>query len=830
MYPVYQPNLIEKEVQKFWKENKIFEVVENQEKQKFYCLAMLPYPSGNIHMGHVRNYTICDVLSRYHKMLGKNVLQPLGWDSFGLPAENAALKNGITPAKWTYQNILNMKMTLYRLGLAIDWSKEISTCDPNYYKHEQELFLRMYEKKLAYKKISFVNWDPIDNTVLANEQVIDGRGWRSGALIERKKIPQWFLRITDYAEELLNSLDLLTGWPEEVKTMQRNWIGRSQGVEIDFTLVNHNKHKIKIFTTRPDTIFGVSCLILSPEHPLVIEAANSNERISDFLNKYNNIQTAESAQETIEKEGYPTNFFARNPITEEIVPIWISNFVVSEYASGAIMAVPAHDKRDFEFAKKYNIPYKSVIKPVNIDKPILDINFIFTEDGILYNSGQFSGLHSIQARQYITKYIEENKLGTKKTYYRLRDWCISRQRYWGAPIPFINCVKCGEVPVSKHDLPIILPENIKLNDAKSPLLHLNDFIDITCPKCAGRAKRETDTFDTFMESSWYYARYCCPTLQNSMFDEKVKYWMPVDQYIGGIEHAIMHLLYSRFIYKVMRDEGLVYGDEPFVNLLTQGMVLKDGSKMSKSKGNIVSPDELIDIFGADALRLAIIFAAPPKISFEWISNSIEGAHRFIKRLYNFIIVHCNIIKEFNSNKNQKSYFDNLFSNEEQNTITVINEIIKNSTADFERFHLNTVVSNAMKLFNLISKLSISPNKEYLLYEGTRKILIMLNPIIPHITHYLWQELHFHSNIETTLWVEPIVISNISIVKQEIKILIQINGKVRGTTIVPLDSTPDLIKEIAINVENIACIVKKEKIKNIIIIPNKLINIVTEKIK
>ncbi len=814
----YQPQQIEKTAQKYWETNKTFAVTENPNKQKFYCLSMLPYPSGQIHMGHVRNYTIGDVISRYQKMLGKNVLQPLGWDAFGLPAENAALQNNSAPSTWTYQNIEQMRTTLKQLGFAIDWSREVTTCHPEYYKFEQELFLRMYEKGLAYKKKSFVNWDPVDQTVLANEQVVDGRGWRSGALVERKEISQWFLKITAYADELLKDLDHLPGWPEEVKTMQRNWIGRSVGLEIDFPTIEQNE-KITIFTTRPDTIFGATFLAIAPEHKLALAAAKTNEKIAAFLQKCHKIKNAEAALATMQKEGYDTGLFARNPLNGEKIPIWVANFVLMEYGAGAIMSVPAHDERDFEFAKQYNLKIKPVIKPLangtlNIEQKA------FTEKGILFDSGEFSNLNFADAFAAITNQAIKNGLGAQKTHYRLRDWGISRQRYWGTPIPIINCDKCGQVPVPLKDLPVVLPENIKLTDPRSPLINLESFINTTCPTCGGKAKRETDTFDTFMESSWYYARYCSPDQNNSMVDKRADYWMPVDQYIGGIEHAIMHLLYARFLYKVMRDEGLVKHSEPFTRLLTQGMVLKDGSKMSKSKGNTVSPGELLNSYGADTVRLFMIFASPPEQSLEWSQSGIEGAHRFLKKLYAFTLANESIVIACNSDPQTNAPL----TKEEQKAHTEIHTILQQANLDMERLHLNTVVSAAMKLLNLLQDLPDSQNRKIIVHDGLSILLRLLNPITPHITYYLWGELRFKGDIADAPWPQ---VDTKTLTKNEVALIVQVNGKVRGKITVAIDANENLIKSAATSQEGVVRIIGEKTIKKIIIVPNKIVNIVLE---
>lgn len=819
MNKLYNPKEIEKEAKKYWDETNAFKTKEDLSKQKFYCISMLPYPSGQIHMGHVRNYTIGDVISRYQRMLGKNVMQPLGWDAFGLPAENAALQNKLAPSEWTYKNIEQMRATIKQLGFAIDWSREITTCRPEYYRFEQQLFLKMYAKGLAYKKKSVVNWDPVDQTVLANEQVIDGKGWRSGALVERKEISQWFLKITAYADELLSYLDKLTGWPESVRTMQRNWIGRSEGLEIDFAVAGHEE-KVMIFTTRPDTIFGVTFLSIAPEHPLALTAAKTNENIAKFLQKCKCIKTAEAEEATAPKEGCPTGFDAINPLNNEKIPIWVSNFVLMEYGTGAVMAVPAHDERDHEFAKKYNLKIKQVIKPLDGDS--IDINKnAFTDKGTLINSGEFSDLNFDQAFNAIAEYVSKNKKGAIKINYRLRDWGVSRQRYWGAPIPIINCEKCGSVPVPEKDLPVVLPEGIKLKDPRSPLHTLKSFLETTCPKCGGLAVRETDTFDTFVESSWYYARYCCPDQKNTMFDERVDYWMPIDQYIGGIEHAIMHLLYARFIYKVMRDEGLVKGDEPFMNLLTQGMVLKDGSKMSKSKGNIISPTELIEKYGADTVRLFTIFASPPEQSLEWSDGGVEGAYRFLKKLFAFAMLHEEIIISYNKIPRKEDIFTNIFTKEQQGWRRDIYNILQQASFDIEHLRLNTVVSAAMKLLNLLQEVPVDAN-EIVIYEGCHILLCLLNPIIPHIVHYLWKELQFSGTALDAKWPQV----DLEALKQDfLELIVQINGKVRGKITVSVDADEKEIQSAAIANKSAGRIIGSAAIKKIIVVPRKLVNIV-----
>jgi leucyl-tRNA synthetase len=809
MKSIYDPKQIETEAKKYWEKQHSFEVDEDLNKKKFYCLSMLPYPSGNIHMGQVRNYTIGDVIARYQRMLGKNVLQPMGWDAFGLPAENAALKNKSAPSKWTRQNIKQMRSELQRLGFAIDWKREITTCDPDYYRWEQWLFLKMYEKDLVYKKNAAVNWDPVDQTVLANEQVVDGKGWRSGAPIERKEIPQWFLKITAYADELLENLDKLTGWPEQVRTMQRNWIGRSQGVVLNFTIPD-KKQEIEVFTTRPDTLMGVTYLAIAAEHELAKEIAQYDKKIKNFIEKCCNIKVAEAELAALEKQGINTGLFAKHPITGEKIPIWIANFVLMEYGSGAIMSVPAHDERDFDFAQKYNLPIKPVIMPKNGN----DWDFskaAFIEKGILLNSEQFDQLTSEQAFDAIADYLIKNNKGARKIHYRLRDWGISRQRYWGAPIPMVNCPKCGTVPVPETDLPVILPANITLTDPRSPLASIPGFVDTTCPACGSKAKRETDTFDTFMESSWYYARYCCHNQDNAMLDDRANYWIPVDQYIGGIEHAIMHLLYARFIHKVMRGLGLLNSDEPFTNLFTQGMVLKDGAKMSKSKGNTVSPQKIVDKFGADTARLFIIFAAPPGQSLEWSDSGVEGAYRFLKKLWSFAYEQQKNIQQINSNK--------VKIKQSQQRMEIY-AILQQANQDMERLQLNTVVSAAMKLLNLLQK--ISAKEQALIAEGFRILLCLLAPITPHIIHVLWRELEYPGDILDTTWPKVEVEA---LKTNTIEMVVQVNGKLRAKINLPVDAEQKTIEETTLTDDNVKRFIANKKIKKIIIVPKRLVNIV-----
>ena len=640
----YPAQDVEVAAQAYWDDHDCFKVTEDPNKEKFYCLSMFPYPSGHLHMGHVRNYTIGDVISRFQRMLGKNVLQPMGWDAFGLPAENAAMKNNAAPAEWTYGNIDYMREQLQRLGYAYDWSREVATCHPDYYRWEQWFFTRLFEQGLVYKKEAEVNWDPVDQTVLANEQVVDGRGWRSGALVERRKIPQWFIKITDFGDELLEDLNKLDGWPDKVKTMQANWIGRSEGVELDFTVQDEADAELgtlSVYTTRPDTLMGVSYVAVAAQHPLALKAAEGNPALQKFIAEQSNVKVAEADMATMEKLGMDTGRLAIHPLTNDTVPIFVANFVLMNYGSGAVMAVPGHDQRDWEFAQKYSLPIHQVIAPAAGNECDLS-SAAYTEKGTLINSAEFDGLDFEQAVAAIEAKLSGMGRGKKTVNFRLRDWGVSRQRYWGAPIPIIHCDACGAVPVPDDQLPVRLPEDIKMDDGGSPLGKLAEFVNTECPRCKSPAKRETDTFDTFMESSWYYARYACRDQDSAMLDERADYWLPVDQYIGGIEHAILHLLYARFFHKLMRNAGLVTTDEPFAQLLTQGMVLKDGTKMSKSKGNTVDPLPLIERYGADTVRMFTMFAAPPEQSLEWSDSGVEGSHRFLKRLWRIVANHTSV--------------------------------------------------------------------------------------------------------------------------------------------------------------------------------------------
>lgn len=817
MQEEYQAPAIEQAAQQYWEEHHCFKAVEDLSKEKFFCLCMFPYPSGYLHMGHVRNYSLGDVIARYQRMLGKNVLQPMGWDAFGLPAENAALKHNLAPSKWTDENIDHMRAQFKRLGFAYDWHREFKTCDPDYYRWEQWLFIQLFKRGLAYRKNSVVNWDPVDQTVLANEQVVNGRGWRSGAVIERREIPQWFLKITAYADELLHDLDKLEDWPEQVRTMQSHWIGRSEGIEIQFEVVDH-PNQIEVYTTRPDTLMGATYLAIAPQHALALEAAQSNPKIETFVNQCLQIKVAEAELATLEKEGFDTGFKAIHPLTGKAIPIWIANFVLMDYGSGAVMSVPAHDQRDFEFSQKYGLPIVPVIKPM--DDSAWDHNDkAYAEKGTLINSGEYDGLSCDDAFEHIANKLEQCQKGQRQVHYRLRDWGVSRQRYWGTPIPIIRCPKCGDVPVPEDELPVELPRDITLTEPGSPLNSMSEFYETTCPTCSGAAKRDTDTFDTFVESSWYYARYASHNQNTAMLDDRAKYWTPVDQYIGGIEHAVMHLLYARFFHKVLRDEGLLNSDEPFVRLLTQGMVLKDGAKMSKSKGNTVDPQQLIEQYGADTVRLFSIFASPPEQSLEWSDSGVAGAYRFLNRLYNFALQHRKLA-DFNGNDiNWQDAPDNLRDARRQ-----MHQILKQARYDYDRLQFNTVVSGAMKLLNLFEKLDTSQTDFHtlLLHEGISILLRILSPIAPHITHYLWQELAYGDEIATAPW--PKVDSE-ALKAEHIEIIVQVNGKLRGKIQVPSNADKEQIQLAACADPKIDSFVAGKTPNKIIYVPNKLINIV-----
>jgi leucyl-tRNA synthetase len=811
----YKPGQIESEVQKKWEDNNAFHVTEDPNKEKFYCLSMFPYPSGKLHMGHVRNYAIGDVISRYQRMQGKNVMQPMGWDAFGLPAEGAAIKNNVPPAKWTYENIDYMRGQLKRLGFAYDWDRELATCSPDYYRWEQWFFTQLYEKGLVYKKTSVVNWDPVDQTVLANEQVIDGKGWRSGAIVERREIPQWFLRITDYADELLDDLEKLPGWPDAVRTMQANWIGRSEGVEVDFK-VEDSDEVLRIYTTRPDTIMGITYMAVAAEHPLAIAAAENNTGLRAFIEECKSGGTTEVEMETMEKKGMPLHINVQHPISGELVPLWVSNFVLMGYGTGAVMSVPGHDQRDWEFAHKYDIPIKQVIFPADDSEHDL-AESAYTEKGILKHSAQFDRLNSKEAFDAIANFVEKNNCGNRKVNYRLRDWGISRQRYWGCPIPIINSKDGTTHAVPADQLPVVLPEDIEFEGISSPIKSMPEFINVDSPDGSGPAERETDTFDTFFESSWYFARYCCPDNEEAMLDDRANYWLPVDQYVGGIEHAILHLLYARFFHKLMRDLGFLTSDEPFTNLLTQGMVLKDGTKMSKSKGNTIDPQPLLDQYGADTVRLFMMFAAPPEQSLEWSDAGVEGASRFLKRLWKIASEHIN--------EGDAPQLDTSSLNDTQRelrrkihlTIDKVNDDIG------RRYTFNTAIAAVMEMMNALSRADIKEdNDRAIMREGIETATLLLAPIVPHITDSLWIALGNNEPLINADWPKS---DSEALEQSTIEMVIQVNGKLRSKISVDKNTDKEQIEALAIEDENVKRHTEGKTIRKVIVIPGRLVNIV-----
>lgn len=812
----YQPLIIEKIAQDDWENSAIFSASEETEKEKYYCLSMFPYPSGKLHMGHVRNYTIGDVISRFQRMQGKNVLQPMGWDAFGLPAENAAMQNNTHPADWTDSNIDYMREQLKRLGFSYDWKRELATCDPDYYRWEQWFFLKLLQKGLVYKKTSPVNWCPHDQTVLANEQVVDGCCWRCEGKVEKKEISQWFLKITAYAEELLESLQTLEHWPEQVKTMQANWIGRSEGIEMDFTIAGKISEPIRIYTTRPDTLMGVTYLAVAAEHPVAIKAAEKNSEITVFIEQCKLMETSEAAMETMEKQGIDSGIKAIHPITGEQVSVWIANFVLMGYGTGAVMSVPAHDQRDYEFAKKYGIGIKQVIFSNTGENDDISKQ-AFIKPGVLKNSTEFNGLSSADAFTAIANKLETDGTGIRKTNFRLRDWGISRQRYWGAPIPVIYCHDCGTVPVPEAELPVELPKDVVLDGSQSALAAHPKFSYVDCPVCGKAARRETDTFDTFMESSWYFARFTC-NKTNSMLNQNANDWLPVDHYIGGIEHAILHLLYARFYTKLLRDEGLLVADEPFKKLLTQGMVLKDGVKMSKSKGNTVDPQDLINQYGADTVRMFVMFAAPPEQSLEWSDSAVEGAYRFLKRLWKQVFL------QLENTATKVSLDHSTLTDEQKTSRRQLHLVLKKSNDDYgRRFTFNTVIAANMELLNSLAKYKDdSANGQAIRHEILEAIVLMLSPIVPHICKQLWLELGHKSDIVTESW--PTV--DESALQQDlIKMMLQVNGKLRGNILVSVSSSQAEIEKMGLADKNVIRFIAGKQVKKIIIVPKRLVNIV-----
>ncbi len=821
----YNPLEIEKNIHQLWESSQAFSVAEDLSKEKFYCLSMFPYPSGTLHMGHVRNYTLSDVIARYQRALGKNVLNPIGWDAFGLPAENAAIEHKVSPDVWTKKNITSMQQQFKSLGYAYDWKREIATSDPNYYRWEQWLFTKLLEKGLVYKKNAKVNWDPVDQTVLANEQVVDGKGWRSGAVVEQKEISSWFLKITAYADQLLEDLDQLSEWPKQVLTMQENWIGRSHGINTLFPLEN-SKHSLKVFTTRIDTIFGVTHLFIAPDHPMAKDLAQKDEAIAKFIKETKQVKISEVELETLEKKGIDTKVFAFHPISKEKIPVWIANYVIMEYGTGVIMSVPGHCKRDWEMAKQYNLPVKQVITPLTGSNNVIEQ--ADEEYGRLINSEQFDNLTSKEAITKISEFLVENKLGETKTNYRIRDWGISRQRYWGTPIPIINCDQCGAVAVPEENLPVVLPLDVKFDGATSPLKDIPEFYEAKCPKCDGDATRETDTFDTFINSSWYYARFASYNQHNAMLDNRAKYWSPVDHYIGGIEHAVLHLLYARFIHKIMRDVGLLNFDEPFIKLLTLGMVHNQGTKMSKSKGNSISPIELIEKYGADTVRLYMIFAAPPEQALDWVESGVEGSYRFLKKLWLFSKGNdaLEIYNETNVTTVKTHIYWESATISQKEARREVYCIFKQINYDFKRTQFNTVVSGAMKLLNLITKLYADKSDlidKFIVHEGYVLLLKSLAPICPHITQQLWSELGNEDLLMNAPWPH---IPKDALKSESIEYVVQINGKLRGKITVNVNESIQSIEQKVIKEEFVKKSINDQMLKKAIILPDrKLINLV-----
>jgi len=903
MQDQYDPKAVEAAAQQFWNARRAFEVVEDDSRPKYYCLSMLPYPSGALHMGHVRNYTIGDVISRYKRMTGFNVLQPMGWDAFGLPAENAAIKHNTAPAKWTCANIENMKAQLQQMGYAIDWSREFATCTPEYYQHEQRMFVRLFKKGLVYRKNSVVNWDPVDQTVLANEQVIDGRGWRSGALVEKREIPQWFLKITDYAQELLDGLDKLPGWPDAVKAMQRNWIGRSEGLEIAFKLEDSDE-ELRVYTTRPDTLMGVSFISVAAEHPIALKAAEGYQELADFIADCRRGGVAEADLETQEKRGVFTGRYAIHPVSGERVPIWAANFVLMGYGTGAVMAVPAHDERDWEFAQKYDLPIKMVIVSDEVAEALREVQHdiaghvnpmatalgehaqvdvveiseavrtvqeferriaeegAYTEHGILVNSGEYDGMNFTEAFNALAERFEKEGKGARKVNFRLRDWGVSRQRYWGCPIPMILCPKCGDVPVPEEQLPVVLPENVAFSGVVSPIKSDPEWRKTTCPQCGGAAERETDTFDTFMESSWYYARYTSPGAAD-VVDGRANYWLAVDQYIGGIEHAILHLLYFRFYHKLLRDTGFVKSDEPATNLLCQGMVIAetfyrempDGGKewfnpadveivrdekgrvtgatlkadgkpvliggtekMSKSKNNGVDPRAMVEAYGADTVRLFSMFAAPPEQSLEWNEAGVEGMARFLRRVWAQVAKHVA--------EGKAGALDVASLTAAQKTLRrQLHETIQKVSDDYgRRLSFNTAIAAVMEFMNNLAKFDdATPNGRALRQEALETVVKLLNPITPHVSHALWQALgHDESLIEDLRFPEA---DPAALVRDALTLAVQVNGKLRGTIEVAANASKEDVEKLALAEPNVANFVAGKEIKKLIVVPGKIVNIV-----
>ena len=870
MQEQYLPLEVEASAQEYWAENKSFEVTEDSNKEPYYCLSMFPYPSGRLHMGHVRNYTIGDVIARYHRMLGKNVLQPMGWDAFGMPAENAAIQNKVAPAEWTYQNMAYMKEQFNRLGLAIDWSREITTCKPDYYHWEQFLFTRLYKRGIIYQKKGTVNWDPVDQTVLANEQVIDGRGWRSDALVEKREIPMYYFKITAYADELLESLDNMPGWPEQVKTMQRNWIGKSFGADIIFDYDVDSigmAGQLKVYSTRPDTLMGATYVAVAAEHPLAQRAAENNSELSAFIAECKAGSVAEADMATMEKKGFATGQYVIHPLNGKKLPVFVANYVLWGYGEGAVMAVPAHDERDFEFANKYQQPIIQVYQPKDGDNTFSSQqwqDWYAAKDGLVtVNSEQYDGLNYQDAFDAIVAELEKTQHGERKTQFRLRDWGISRQRYWGCPIPIIHCPSCGDVPVPEDQLPVVLPENVIPDGAGNPLNKMPEFYQCQCPTCGADARRETDTMDTFVESSWYYARYASPQYNQGLVEKNAAdHWLPVDQYIGGIEHAILHLLYARFFHKLMRDEGLVKGDEPFANLLTQGMViaetyyrlqpngarvwynpteveveydakgkpvsaklLADGEpvviggteKMSKSKNNGVDPQFMIDQYGADTCRLFMMFAAPPEQNLEWTDAGVEGASRYLRRIWR--LAHAHVSQGIPAALELANLTD-----AQKDIRRATHAAIKHASQDVGQFRkFNTAIAQTMSLMNVLEKAPTATEQDRaLIQEGLEAIVLLLAPIIPHMCHVLWKNLGHSTDVIDTPW--PVADES-ALVQDTLTLVVQVNGKLRGQIEVAADASREAVEAEARANENVQRFTEGQTIRKVIVVPGKLVNIV-----
>ncbi len=821
----YDFKTIEEKWQKKWEADHAFKTTEDISKPKYYALEMFPYPSGNLHMGHVRNYSIGDVVARYKKMQGFNVLHPMGWDSFGLPAENAAIKHGTPPAEWTWKNIDNMRTQLKRLGFAIDWDREVATAKEEYYKFTQWMFLQLFKNGLAYKKKSFVNWCPSCQTVLANEQVVNGKCERCKSEVGKRDLEQWFFSITKYADRLLKDIDKLSGWPDKVKSMQTNWIGKSEGAELKFRL-DGSDEELTVFTTRPDTVYGVSYMVIAPEHPIVeslISGRPEEAACREFIKKVHGMSEIMRSSTDTEKEGVFTGRYVINPLNGKKVPLYLANYVFLDYGTGIVMGVPAHDQRDFDFAKKYNLPIEIVVQPDGQNMKGEDLTEAFAAEGIMENSGEFDGMNNREALKKIIDYVEEKGIGERKVNFRLRDWLISRQRYWGAPIPVVYCEKCGTVPIPESELPVRLPENVKFTgQGKSPLSECEEFMNTTCPKCGGHARRESDTMDTFVCSSWYYLRYCDPHNDKMPFaKDKVDYWMNVDQYIGGVEHAILHLLYARFFTKVLYDLGYVSCEEPFENLLTQGMVLKDGSKMSKSVGNVVSPDEIVAKYGADTARLFILFAAPPERDLDWNDTAVEGAYKFLNRVWRAV----DELKPFMSDEKVATASLNA---EEKKLRFAVNASIKKVTEDFERFSFNTAISSIMEMVNELYRYKDATAPESyskpLIGEALRSLIVLLSPIVPHITQEMWESIGNNTALFDTPWPS---FDESALVVSEVEIVVQINGKIRDKMTVSADLGREQMEEIAKTSDKVKSLIGDKQIVKVIAVPKKLINIVVK---